>query len=168
MADMDHSFDLAISPATVVAELASEDFLRAFAAEVGVTVDELACDANGDRATATMLWRFSTAKPGIPALAQKMLPGEVRLSWSQGWGPLAQDGAHGTLEVQLLGTPRATSTGSASLLPSQGGSTLTTATKTKASLPFPIAGKVESMIDKDLVGWILSVQARVLTRRNPG
>ncbi len=165
---MEHSFDLSIAPEAVLEELSSSDFLDAFATEVGVEVDELTCGTDGDRATASMLWRFSTAKPGIPALAQKMLPGEVRLSWAQGWSPLADDGARGTLEVNLLGSPRATSTGTARLRPSGSGSTLATSTQTKASLPFPIAGKVQSMIDKDLVGWILSVQARVLARRNPG
>ena len=168
MAPVEHSFDLAIAPETVLAELSSEDFLHAFSTEVGVEVDGLTCTTDGDMAAATMDWRFSTAKPGIPDLAQKLLPGEVRLSWTQGWGPLVDGGANGTLEVLLLGTPRATSTGSAHLRPTGTGSVLATSTSTKASLPFPVAGKVQSMIDKDLVGWILSVQARVLTRRHPG
>ena len=58
--------------------------------------------------------------------------------------------------------------GTSQLLVVDGGSTLATSTSTKASLPFPLAGKVQSMIDKDLVGWILSVQARVLARRHAG
>ncbi len=165
---MEHSFDLTIAPATVLADLISEDFLHAFATEVGVEVDALTCDTAGDPATATMQWRFSTSKPGIPELAQKLLPGEVRLSWAQGWGPLGERGSEGTLEVHLLGTPKATSLGTSRLLVTEGGSTLATTTSTKASLPFPVAGKVQSMIDKDLVGWILSVQARVLARRHAG
>jgi hypothetical protein len=68
--------------------------------------------------------------------------------------------------VHLLGSPKATSMGTSHLLVGEGGSTLTTSTSTKASLPFPLAGTVQSKIDKDLVGWILSVQARVLTRRH--
>jgi hypothetical protein len=163
---VDHSFDLTIAPSTVHADLISEDFLRAFATEVGVEVDSLTCDASGERAVATMDWRFSTSKPGIPELAQKLLPGEVRLSWAQEWGPLTEEGSEGTLEVHLLGSPRATSMGTSQLLVVDGGSTLATSTSTKAALPFPLAGKVQSMIDKDLVGWILSVQARVLTRRH--
>jgi hypothetical protein len=163
---VDHSFDLSIAPSTVHADLISEDFLRAFATEVGVEVDSLTSESSGDRARATMQWRFSTSKPGIPELAQKLLPGEVRLSWAQEWGPLTGDGSEGTLEVHLLGSPKATSLGDARLLVVDDGSTLTTSTSTKASLPFPLAGKVQSMIDKDLVGWILSVQARVLARRH--
>jgi hypothetical protein len=163
---VEHSFDLTVAPSIVHADLISEDFLRAFATEVGVEVDSLTCDASGARAVATMEWRFSTSKPGIPDLAQKLLPGEVRLSWAQEWGPLADEGADGTLEVHLLGSPRATSMGTSQLLVGDGGSTLATSTSTKASLPFPLAGKVQSMIDKDLVGWILSVQARVLARRH--
>ncbi len=165
---MDHSFDLTIPPATVHADLISEDFLNAFATEVGVEVDSLTCDSSGARAVAEMQWRFSTSKPGIPELAQKLLPGEVRLSWAQEWGPLTAQGSEGTLEVHLLGSPKAVSTGTAQLLVVDAGSTLVTSTSTKASLPFPLAGKVQSMIDKDLVGWILSVQARVLTRRHAG
>jgi hypothetical protein len=164
---MEHSFDLTIPPAAVLADLTSEDFLHAFATEVGVEVDSLSCDTSGERAVATMAWRFSTSKPGIPDLAQKLLPGEVRLSWAQEWGSLTDDdAAEGTLEVHLLGTPKAVSLGTSRLLAVDGGSTLATSTSTKASLPFPVAGKVQSMIDKDLVGWILSVQARVLTRRH--
>jgi hypothetical protein len=165
---VDHRFDLTIPPAAVHADLISEDFLRAFATEVGVEIDELTCDTTGERATATMQWRFSTSKPGIPELARKLLPGEVRLSWAQEWSPLSDEGAQGSLEVQLLGTPKATSLGTAHLQATEGGSTLTTSTSTKAALPFPMAGTVQSKIDKDLVGWILSVQARVLTRRHPG
>jgi len=167
MADVDHSFDLTIAPATVLADLTTENFLHAFSEEVGVEVDELTCATEDDRATASMLWRFSTAQPGIPELAQKLLPGEVRLSWAQGWGPLSDGGAAGTLEVHLLGKPKATSLGTSRLMPTDGGSTLATSTSTKAALPFPVARTVQSMIDKDLVGWILSVQARVLTRRHP-
>ncbi len=163
---MDHSFDLTIPAADVLADVTTEDFLHAFATEVGVEVDSLTCDTSGERAVATMEWRFSTSKPGIPELAQKLLPGEVRLSWAQEWLPLTDQGAEGTLEVHLLGSPKATSMGVSQLLVVEGGSTLVTSTTTKASLPFPIAGKVQSMIDKDLVGWILSVQARVLTRRH--
>ena len=163
---MEHSFDLTIAPAAVHADLISEDFLNAFATEVGVEVDSLTCDASAERAVAAMEWRFSTSKPGIPELAQKLLPDEVRLSWTQEWGPLTDAGAEGTLEVHLLGSPKATSMGTTELLVVDGGSTLATTTSTKASLPFPLAGRVQSMIDKDLVGWILSVQARVLSRRH--
>jgi hypothetical protein len=165
---VEHTFELSIPPATVHADLISEDFLHAFATEVGVEVDSLTCDSPGERATATMLWRFSTAKAGIPELAQKLLPDEVRLSWAQEWGPLTDQGSEGTLEVHLLGSPKATTLGTSQLLLVDGGSTLTTTTSTKASLPFPLAGKVQSMIDKDLVGWILSVQARVVARRHAG
>ena len=165
---VDHSFDLTIPPAAVHADLISEDFLRAFATEVGVEIDELTCHTTGERAAAAMQWRFSTSKPGIPELARKLLPGEVRLSWAQEWSPLADEGAEGSLEVQLLGTPKAPSLGTARLQATADGSTLTTSTSTKAALPFPLAGSVQSKIDKDLVGWILSVQARVLTRRHSG
>jgi hypothetical protein len=165
---VDHSFDLTIPPAAVHADLISEEFLRAFATEVGVEVDELTCDTAEERATATMQWRFSTSKPGIPELARKLLPGEVRLAWAQEWGPLTDEGAQGSLEVRLLATPKATSLGTAHLQATDAGSILTTSTSTKAALPFPMAGSVQSKIDKDLVGWILSVQARVLTRRHGG
>ena len=163
---MEHSFDLAIDPDVVLSELTSEEFLLAFADEVGVEVDELVVGTSGDDEVAKMLWQFSTNKDGIPSLAKKMLPGEVRLSWAQSWGARTDGVAAGTLEVNLLGNPKAVSNGSSTVTASGDGCTLATSTTTKASLPFPIAGKVQSMIDKDLVGWILSVQARVLTRRH--
>ncbi len=163
---VEHSFDLAIDPDVVLSELTSEEFLLAFADEVGVEVDELVVGTSGDDEVAKMLWQFSTDKDGIPSLAKKMLPGEVRLSWAQSWGARTDGVAAGTLEVNLLGNPKAVSNGTATLTAAGDGCTLATSTTTKASLPFPIAGKVQSMIDKDLVGWILSVQARVLTRRH--
>lgn len=165
---MEHSFDLTADPATILADLTSEDFLRAFADEVGVAVDNLTCAAGAPTASATMDWRFSTDKPGIPTLARKMLPREVRLTWAQQWDSLTDGRANGELDVRLVGKPQATSTGNARLLPGADGARLVTSTSTKAALPFPLAGRVESMIDKELVGWILSVQARVLSRRHPG
>jgi len=164
---VEHSFDLAIDPDVVLSELTSEEFLLAFAEEVGVEVADLVVGTSGDEAVASMRWQFSTDKDGIPSLAKKMLPGEVRLSWAQGWGTLTDGVAAGTLEVNLLGSAKAVSNGTATLTATGAGCTLATSTTTKAALPFPIAGKVQSMIDKDLVGWILSVQARVLTRRHP-
>ena len=115
-----------------------------------------------------MMWSFDTDRPGIPAVARKLLPGDVRLRWSQWWGPLASDRATGRLEVVLMGTPSATSTGQCELLGTDSGATLSTNTTTKAKLPWGVAGPVEGRIDKDLVGWILSVQARVLERRSAG
>lgn len=163
---MEHTFDLPLPAAGALEELTDQDFLRAFALEVGVVVSDLRCTTSADGAAARMSWQFSTAKPGIPELARKFLPGEVHLEWSQTWGPLTGAGdATGTLEVRLLGRPSATCTGRSTLVGTGTGSQLTTSTRTEASLPRPLAGKVEAMIDRDLVGWILSVQARVLARR---
>ncbi len=169
---MEHTFELSIPAEAVLADLISEDFLQAFSAEVGVEVGSLTCsglpEGDGEQARAEMEWSFSTEKSGIPQLARTLLPGQVALTWAQGWGPLAGDAATGTLEVNLHGRPSAVSTGTARLQQAGPGSTLTTQTSTKAALPFPVRGKVESTIDRQLVGWILSVQARVLTRRHPG
>lgn len=163
---MDHVSNLAIPAARAWEEITSEAFLRDFAAEVGVEVGELTCGDEDGRAVASMLWSFETDRPGIPELAKRFLPRDVQLRWSQSWDPL--DGrAAGRLEVELHGRPSATSVGKSLLVPAPAGSTLTTSTSTSADLPFPVRRGVESMIDKELVGWILSVQARVLTRRNP-
>ncbi len=92
----------------------------------------------------------------------------MRLRWSQSWAPFDGSAATGRLDVELSGRPSATSLGESRLIVAESGSRLTTSTKTSADLPFPVRRGVESMIDKELVGWILSVQARVLVRRNPG
>jgi hypothetical protein len=162
---MDHLSNLVVPAATTWAELTGEPFLRAFAAEVGVTVEALTCGSDGDRAVASMDWTFETDRPGIPELAKRFLPADVHLTWNQTWDPLIGDRATGGLEVLLHGRPSATSTGHCELLAADRGSTLRTSTTTKADLPFPVAGRVESLIDRDLVGWILTVQARVLLRR---
>jgi hypothetical protein len=165
---MDHVSNLAVPAATTWAELTAEPFLRAFAEEVGVDVHDLSCGDSEGRAVASMDWSFETDRPGIPELAKRFLPANVHLRWEQGWGQLEGERADGHLEVTLLGRPSAVSTGECLLVPTDTGSRLTTSTVTKADLPFPVAGRVESLIDKELVGWILSVQARVLNRRNPG
>ncbi len=172
---MEHRFELSIPADVVLADLTSEDFLRAFSKEVGVDVGTLTCSgATGDgasddgRARATMQWSFPTDRPGIPDLARKLLPERVELNWAQQWGPMEGDTAQGTLEANLTGRPTAVSHGTCQLTVAGTGSALITHTTTKASLPFPVRKTVESTIDRELVGWILSVQARVLTRRHPG
>jgi hypothetical protein len=84
------------------------------------------------------------------------------LNWWQQWKHSDPDG---DIRVELHGRPAATCTGRASL--SQNGDDVeyVVVTETKTSgVPWPLGGKVESMINKDLVGWILSVQARVANR----
>lgn len=161
---MEHVSTLPVPAPTTLAALTSEEFLRAFAAEVGVEVRDLACREAGQRAEASMDWWFETERNGIPELAKRFLPARVHLRWDQSWGPLADGRATGRLEVRLLGRPSATSTGDCLLTAADPGSTLRTSTSTRADLPFPVAGRVESLIDRDLVGWILRVQARVLAR----
>ena len=165
---MDHVSNLSIPAPQTWQELTSEPFLRDFATEVGVEVHDLVCQEQDDLAVASMDWSFETDRPGIPELAKKFLPRDVRLRWSQSWAPFDGSAATGRLDVELSGRPSATSRGESRLIVAESGSRLTTSTKTSADLPFPVRRGVESMIDKELVGWILSVQARVLVRRNPG
>ena len=162
---MQHEIPVSLSAERALDELVDEAFLRAFATEVGVEVQDLTTAVQDDEQVASMVWSFDTDRPGIPSVARKLLPGDVRLRWSQWWGPLAGDRASGRLEVVLLGTPSATSTATCALVPAPSGSTLTTTTSTRTRLPRAVGGPIEGRIDKDLVGWILSVQARVLARR---
>jgi hypothetical protein len=166
---VDHVSNLTIPPSTTWAELTGEPFLRAFAEEVGVTLEELAVGAEGERAVARMEWSFDPDIPGVPELAKRFLPARVQLGWEQSWAPLGHDErADGRLDVVLQGRPGATAIGDCSLVPTSDGSTLRTTTRTSTELPFPLAGRIESLIDKELIGWILTVQARVLLRRNGG
>ena len=165
---MQHEIPLSLSAERAHGELVDEAFLRAFATEVGVEVHDLTTAVQDGEQVASMVWSFATDRPGIPSVARKLLPGDVRLRWSQWWGPLTDDRATGRLEVVLMGTPSATSTGQCELRGNGSGATLSTNTSTKAKLPWGMAGPIEGRIDKDLVGWILSVQARVLERRSAG
>jgi hypothetical protein len=160
---MEHKAVIESTTVEAVQQLLSEHaFLEAFAKEVGVTTGEIAVTEQADAVEATMPWAFRTDKAGIPSLAQKFLPQEVQLQWWQEWKTNAPDG---DIRVELHGRPAATCTGSARL--SQNGDdveyVVVTQTKTNG-VPWPLGGKVESMINKDLVGWILSVQARVANR----
>lgn len=146
-------------------EITAPEFLMAFALEVGVEAEGIEQSREDDEHVAAMPWSFHTDRPGIPSLAQKLLPKRVKLDWRQRWAPVTGESAAGQVDVKLYGNPSANVVGQSSLAESAGGVTYVVLTQTKTSLRWPVAGKVEGMIDKDLVGWILSVQARVLRRR---
>ena len=140
-------------------------YVTAFAEEVGVEVGDVARTSSDDLEAMTMQWSFDTGKPGIPALARQLLPHRVNLTWRQRW-PIAgvpiADQAEGSLGVELLGSPKGQSAGAATLQQRGPDVAYIVQTTTKAALPWPLAGQVEKMIDRDLVGWILRTQVEVL------
>lgn len=146
-------------------EFSSVDFLHDFSSEVGVTNDGAEVAEDNGATTAEMPWSFPTDRPGIPSLAKKLLPAEVKLDWKQRWEAASEQAADGEIHVALYGSPSATVVGQATLRQDGADVRYLVATTVKTSLRWPVAGTVESMVDKDLVGWILSVQARVLRRR---
>lgn len=162
---MEHAWNLSIPPQPVLAELTSEPLLLEFADEVGVQVTSLDLSQQGEHAVAAMEWTFRTDHPGFPSAAKRFLPDVVELGWRQWWGPVVGGSASGGIEVDLKSRPSARLKGTTKLAQAAGGSTLTTRTRTKADLPFPIAGRVEGMVDKQLASWILSTEVRVLHRR---
>ena len=160
---MEHKAVIESTTVDAVQRLLSEHvFLEAFAKEVGVTTGDIDIETSADEIAATMPWAFRTDKAGIPSLAQKFLPQAVELQWSQTW---QTEQPNGDITVELHGHPAATCTGRATLAQNGDDVEYTVVTETKTSgVPWPLGGKVESMINKDLVGWILSVQARVANR----
>lgn len=164
---MEHTADLRQVPIeTVHREFVSEDFLRAFATEVGVVVEHIDLEERDGLTIARMPWSFPTDRPGIPTLARKLLPGEVRLDWQQQWGAVAQGRADGSVNVELHGKPGAQVVGTAALRTDSSGTRYEVVTTTKTAVPWPLGSTVEKTIDKELVGWILQVQVRVLLRRS--
>lgn len=161
---MEHKATIEATTVEAVQRLLSEHaFLEAFAAEVGVTAGDIDIAEHPDQVAATMPWQFRTDKAGIPSLAQRFLPKEVQLQWSQTW--LTHD-PQGDITVELHGRPAATCTGQASLTQNGDDVEYVVVTQTRTTgVPWPLGGQVESMINKDLVGWILSVQARVANRQ---
>ena len=161
---MEHRATIESTTVRAVQRLLSEHaFLEAFAKEVGVTTGDIEVAERPDAVAATMPWQFRTDKAGIPSLAQRFLPKEVHLQWSQTW---QTHGPQGDITVELHGRPAATCTGQASLTQNGDDVEYVVVTQTRTSgVPWPLGGQVESMINKDLVGWILSVQARVANRQ---
>lgn len=161
---MEHRAVIESTTVASLQELLSQHaFLEAFAKEVGVTPGPIEVTDGTDTVEASMPWSFRTDKAGIPSLAQKFLPKEVHLVWEQQWSA----GGTGAITVELDGKPAATCTGKASLR--QDGDNVEYLVDTETTthgVPWPLNGKVESMINKDLVGWILSVQARVANRES--
>lgn len=162
---MEHRAVIESTTVEAVQELLSQHaFLEAFAKEVGVTTGDIDITEESDGVEAQMPWEFRTDKAGIPSLAQKFLPQEVKLTWWQQW---STDEPTGSVRVDLEGKPAATCTGQARLTQSGDDVEYVVITETKTSgVPWPLNGKVESMINKDLVGWIISVQARVANRES--
>lgn len=162
---MEHRAVIESTTVEAVQELLSQHaFLEAFAAEVGVTAGDIDITQTGRSVEAAMPWEFRTDKAGIPSLAQKFLPREVHLNWWQQW---RTGEAAGDIKVELDGRPAATCTGQASLRQNGDDVEYLVITQTRThGVPWPLGGKVESMINKDLVGWILSVQARVANRES--
>jgi hypothetical protein len=160
---MEHRAILQSTTVEAVRELLSEHaFLEAFAKEVGVTPGPIDVNDEPGAVEASMPWAFRTDKAGIPSLAQKFLPQEVHLNWWQSWHTSDPSGA---IKVELTGHPAATCTGQASLRQDGDDVEYLVVTQTRThGVPWPLGGKIESMINKDLVGWILSVQARVANR----
>ena len=160
---MEHRAVIESTTVEAVRKLLSEHaFLEAFAEEVGVTAGPIDISEEDGSVEATMPWAFRTDAAGIPSLAQKFLPQEVQLNWWQAW---RTSEAQGDIRVELDGRPAATCTGKASLTQNGDDVEYLVVTETRTSgVPWPLGGKVESMINKDLVGWILSVQARVANR----
>jgi hypothetical protein len=161
---MEHRAVLESTTVEAVQNLLSQHaFLEAFAQEVGVTPGAIDVTAEPQAVEASMPWAFRTDKAGIPSLAQKFLPQEVHLNWWQSWRT-AEPTGH--IKVELSGHPAATCTGQASLRQDGDDVEYLVVTQTQThGVPWPLGGKIESMINKDLVGWILSVQARVANRR---
>lgn len=160
---MEHKAVISSTTVKAVQELLSEHaFLQAFAEEVGVTAGDIDITRKSDAVQATMPWAFRTDIAGIPSLAQRFLPKEVELVWWQQWRNSQPDG---DIRVELHGRPAATCTGRARLSQIGDDVDYLVVTETRTSgVPWPLGGKVESMINGDLVGWILSVQARVANR----
>ncbi len=92
---MEHKAVIESTTVDAVQRLLSEHaFLEAFAKEVGVTTGQIDIDQKPDEIAATMPWAFRTDKAGIPSLAQKFLPQEVELQWSQTWQTEAAERRH--------------------------------------------------------------------------
>ena len=153
------------TPEIVFNEFTSADFMRAFSEEVGVFIGDIESGDTDGVLSAMLPWNFPTNRPGIPSLAQKMLPAEVNLDWQQRWGPMQDPPIPGSMTVLLHGKPSATVEASATREARGEDTGYQVDTTTKTSLKWPVAGTVESTIDRELVGWILQVQARVLRRR---
>lgn len=160
---MEHRATIESTTVEAVQQLLSQHaFLEAFAKEVGVNAGQIDIDEEADAVKAQMPWAFRTDRAGIPSLAQKFLPREVKLLWWQEWKNSVPSGA---IRVELEGRPAATCTGQAKLTQNGQDVDYVVVTDTKTSgVPWPLGDKIESMINKDLVGWILSVQARVANR----
>lgn len=146
-------------------QLVDKEFLAAFADEVGVHTNAATLTHNAGVDHAVLVWSFSMDKPGIPSLARKFLSDQVTLTWDQTWQPVSGEGCDGQLLVTLDGKPGATSHGRCQVRAQGDSAVLMTDTSTRTSLPRLVAGGIEATIDKELVGWILQVQARVLRRR---
>jgi hypothetical protein len=149
-----HETAVHADPATVVATLTDEAFVRAALADLGAEVREVTVDGTTTRA------RYSVATQGIPQAFARFVGDRVEVLDVRTW-TVAGDGATGTVlvtttlfgrDVKLEGERRIT-----------GSSTVTSTGRSHVDAPF-VGRKAEGAVD-ELAVVVLRKEAETLARR---
>ncbi|MEI4271831.1 DUF2505 domain-containing protein [Klenkia sp. LSe6-5] len=149
-----HETTVPASPATVVATLTDESFVRAALHDLGADVREVVVDGTTTRA------RYSVATQGIPQAFAKFVGDRVEVTDVRTW-TVDGDGATGTVlvtttlfgrDVRLEGERRIT-----------GGATITSSGRSHVDAPF-VGRKAEGAVD-ELAVVVLKKEAGTLAAR---
>ncbi|MFD4292243.1 DUF2505 domain-containing protein [Rhodococcus sp. NPDC058505] len=138
-----HSSSYPQPVARVHAALTSEGYWRDRIAEAGgehARVDRV------DVGEATIAVEMTQTIPAeqLPSIVTKIRPGDLEISRTEDWGPLAGDRATGTFTARVAGLPGEL-TGTLTLDGDATGATVTLDGRVQVSLPL-IGGKVEAVI----------------------
>jgi len=148
---MSRLFDISTeSPATVEqlhAAFSSEDYWadRFAAYDASTVLDSLIVKADG---TVTMRATQHVGRQLLPGLVAKLVPGDLKISHSETWGPIADRQVRGQVTVSApagLGSGRA----EAWLTAAANGSRLRFATTVEIKIPL-LGGNIEKSIGADL------------------
>lgn len=157
---IDHVATFDATPERVHAALADPGYWSARVAAVGgpgASLDEVTATAGGIRVALTQ----SIAAANLPSIVATVKPGDLRISRTESWGPLAAGAATATTSARVEGTP-ATITGSSSLAAAHGRTTLHTTGEATVRVPL-VGGAVEQAVADNVVR-LLEAEAEFTSR----
>ena len=153
---IEHSATYACSPATLHAALTDRAYWEARIEAVGgtgATLDSFARAAGGAEVALTQV----IAAGNLPSIVSRIKAGDLSITRTETWGPLAADAATAEVTALVGGTP-ASVTGTTSLTGDATSTTVRTAGQAKVPVPL-VGGRIEQAVADNVVK-LLVAEAR--------
>lgn len=152
---IEHTATYACSPATLHAVLTDRAYWEARLEAVGgtgATLDSFAAAGGGAEVALTQV----IAAQNLPRIVQKLKSGDLSITRTETWGPLAADAATAEVTALVTGTP-ASVTGTTSLTGDDASTTVRTDGHAKVSVPL-VGGTIEQAVADNVVTLLVAEQ----------